>query len=67
MLLRNKRIRYAGYRKPHPLEYKIEIKIQTNGEITPHQALKEAINNLVDDVDIATKSFGEQLNRVQNI
>lgn len=30
MLLRNPKIRYAGYRKPHPLENKIEIKVQLN-------------------------------------
>ena len=42
MLLRNPKIRFAAYRKPHPLENKIEIKIQTNGEITANEAFKEA-------------------------
>lgn len=28
MLLRNPKIRYGGYRKPHPLENKIEIKVK---------------------------------------
>ena len=28
MLLRNPKIRFAGYRKPHPLENKIEIKVK---------------------------------------
>jgi DNA-directed RNA polymerase subunit L len=27
MLLRNPKIRFAGYRKPHPLENKVEIKV----------------------------------------
>ena len=58
MLLRNPKVRFAGYRKPHPLENKVELKIQTNGEITPAQAFKEALKNLVEDCDMATKRFG---------
>lgn len=58
MLLRNPNVRFAGYRKPHPLENKIEIKIQTNGEITPATALKEALKNLVTDCNTAIKSLG---------
>ena len=44
MLLRTPKVRFAGYRKPHPLENKVELKIQTNGEITPAQAFKEALS-----------------------
>lgn len=51
MLLRNPKILFAAYRKPHPLENKIEVKIQTNGEVTPAQALKEALQNLTEDVE----------------
>lgn len=29
MLLRNPKIRFAGYRKPHPLENKVEIKVKS--------------------------------------
>ena len=57
MLLGKPKVRFAGYRKPHPLENKIELKIQTNGEITPAAALKEALKNLVDDCDTASQKF----------
>ena len=59
MLLRNPKIRYVAYRKPHPLENKIEIKIQTN-EITPLDAFREALKNLIDDIDDCTKQLEEQ-------
>ncbi len=61
MLLRNPKIRYAGYRKPHPLENKVEIKVQTNGDITPAHTLKEALKNLIDDLDMTSKKFGVNL------
>jgi len=45
-LLQDDRVRFAGYKAPHPLEHKIEVKVQTNGEITPHQAVMEALQTL---------------------
>ena len=61
MLLRNPKIRFAAYRKPHPLENKIEIKIQTNGEITANEAFKEALSNLTQDLNQYQRSFLDQL------
>lgn len=60
-MLRDERIRFAGYRKPHPLENHIELRVTTNGEITPIDSLKEAIQNLVFDLDLTLKKFTEQL------
>ena len=60
MLLRNPKVRYVAYRKSHPLENKIEIKIQTNGEITPIRALREALKNLNDDIDDCVKILDEE-------
>ena len=61
MLLRNPKVRFAAYRKPHPLENKIEIRIQTNGEITPTNALNEALVNLCQDLDDCYREFEEEL------
>jgi DNA-directed RNA polymerase II subunit RPB11 len=41
-LLKDPRIRFSGYRKPHPLENKVEIKVQTNGECNPAKAVDDA-------------------------
>ena len=60
MLLRNPKVRYVAYRKPHPLENKIEIKIQTNGDITPLRALRDALKNLNDDIDDCVKNLDEE-------
>ena len=60
MLLRNPKIRFVAYRKPHPLENKIEIKIKTNGEITPLNAFREALRNLNDDIEDCKKELDEE-------
>ena len=67
MLLRNPKVRYVAYRKPHPLETKIEIKIQTNGEITPIKAFREALKNLNDDIDDCINQLNEEFqNNMKN-
>ena len=38
-LLQDSRVRFAGYKKAHPLVENIEIKVQTNGEIAPPDAI----------------------------
>ena len=45
-LLQDERVRFAGYKAPHPLEHRIQVRIQTNGQITPHQALNESLTTL---------------------
>ena len=61
MLLRNPKVRYVAYRKPHPLEDKIEIKIQTNGDISPLNALREALKNLNDDIDDCLEQLNDEM------
>ena len=62
MLLRNPKVRYVAYRKPHPLENKIEIKIQTSGEITPIKAFREALKNLDNDIDDCIRQLNDEMN-----
>jgi len=56
-LLQDSRVRFAGYRAPHPLENKIELKVQTNGEITPHQVVIEALNSLEEKFNNVERLF----------
>ena len=45
-LLQDSRVRFAGYKKGHPLEEKIEVKVQTNGEIAPPDAILQSCQQL---------------------
>ncbi|CAG9321420.1 unnamed protein product [Blepharisma stoltei] len=45
-LLQDDRVRFAGYKAPHPLEQRIQVKIQTDGQISPHEALMNSLESL---------------------
>ena len=47
-LLRDQRVRFAGYKKPHPLEEKIEIKVHTDGTVKPEEAVRDSCTKLSD-------------------
>lgn len=59
--MRDEKVRYAGYRKPHPLENKIEVRVSTNGEISPFDSFKDAINSLIKDFDYGIKKFRDSV------
>ncbi len=40
-----------GYIQPHPLENKLRMKVQTNGETTPIDAVSTAVEDLTLEVD----------------
>ncbi len=45
---------------PHPLEQKIEVKIQTNGEKRPTESFVKAIDGLNYDVNSAQREFDKK-------
>ena len=62
-LLRDKTVKFAGYRKPHPLENKIEIKCQTTNEKKPAQAIQDACADLIIHCDSIESKFSEAVTR----
>ena len=56
-LLRDRKTRFAGYRKPHPLFDLVEIKVQTNGEVRPYELVKESCDNLERHCDQMADAF----------
>ena len=49
-MLQAKRVLVAGYKPPHPLDKKIEVKVQTDGTITPHQAKMDNLELLSENM-----------------
>lgn len=45
---------------PHPLFAKIELRIQTDGVITPKDAMVEASKTLVHDLEILSREFTKE-------
>eukprot|EP01023_Acetabularia_acetabulum_P042334 TRINITY_DN4173_c0_g2_i1.p2 TRINITY_DN4173_c0_g2~~TRINITY_DN4173_c0_g2_i1.p2 ORF type:complete len:122 (-),score=10.40 TRINITY_DN4173_c0_g2_i1:390-755(-) len=60
-LMEDKRILFAGYRVPHPLEHRLLIKIQTDGSITPAQALDQALADLLGELHHIKQQFNKEL------
>lgn len=58
-------VKFAGYRKPHPLENKVEIKIQTYDESRPYDALTQSVSELKDISLKLRRSFTEQMKKLQ--
>ncbi|KAI0792328.1 DNA-directed RNA polymerase [Abortiporus biennis] len=46
-LLNMPQVTFAGYKVPHPLHPYFELKIQTDGSITPQVALEQACTKLI--------------------
>ncbi|RZC68993.1 hypothetical protein C5167_034038 [Papaver somniferum] len=45
-LHRDANVLFAGYKLPHPLQYKIIVRIHTTSQSSPMQAYNQAINDL---------------------
>ena len=56
-LLRNSHVRFAGYKKPHPLEERIELKVHTDGAMKPEEAVQQACAELDQHLNEISASF----------
>ncbi|KUJ15529.1 RBP11-like subunits of RNA polymerase [Mollisia scopiformis] len=59
-LLKDPHVIFAGYKIPHPLFAKFELRIQTNGEITPKEALVNCCKSLVGDLEVLSREFTKE-------
>ncbi len=69
-LLRDPSVRFAGYRIPHPLVHKVEMKIQTtSSKFAPIYVLTEAVETLIEETNTLereTKSAIERWKKENN-
>ncbi|CAI9765508.1 unnamed protein product [Fraxinus pennsylvanica] len=62
-LHRDENVLFAGYKLPHPLKYKIIIRIHTTSQSSPMQAYNQAINDLDKELDHLKNAFEADLLR----
>ncbi|KAF8382354.1 rpb-11, partial [Pristionchus pacificus] len=60
-LLKDPQVLFAGYKNPHPLEHKFLLRVQTTGDITPADALSNAITDLQAELSLFEERFKDQL------
>ncbi|XP_004289694.1 PREDICTED: DNA-directed RNA polymerase II subunit RPB11-like isoform 1 [Fragaria vesca subsp. vesca] len=56
-LHRDENVLFAGYKLPHPLQYKIIVRIHTTSQSSPMQAYNQAINDLDKELDHLKSNF----------
>ncbi|GLI80632.1 DNA-directed RNA polymerase II core subunit [Penicillium ochrochloron] len=59
-LLRTAHVTFAAYRVPHPLTPNFVLRCQTDGEITPRQAVINACQALIKDLGILSREFTKE-------
>nr|ABK22069.1 unknown [Picea sitchensis]ABK23600.1 unknown [Picea sitchensis]ABK25590.1 unknown [Picea sitchensis]ACN40091.1 unknown [Picea sitchensis] len=65
-LHRDPNVLFAGYKLPHPLQYKILLRIQTTSQSSPMQAYNLAIDDLDKELDHLKRSFEDEMVRLQS-
>eukprot|EP01026_Neomeris_dumetosa_P078508 TRINITY_DN849_c0_g2_i1.p1 TRINITY_DN849_c0_g2~~TRINITY_DN849_c0_g2_i1.p1 ORF type:complete len:123 (-),score=14.24 TRINITY_DN849_c0_g2_i1:103-471(-) len=63
-LLEDKRVMFGGYRVPHPLEHRLLVKIQTDGTITPTEALQQALENLREELTSIKEMYTNESQKI---
>lgn len=58
---------FAGYKVPHPLEARVVLKVQTNGEVTPIQAVQSATQQLILVLSKMKEQFNSELFKVKHL
>lgn len=68
-LYKNKAILFSGYKVPHPLFATFELRIQTDGSMTPAAALEKACRELIKDYSTLSREFTKEweLHKVRNM
>ncbi|CAA6671461.1 unnamed protein product [Spirodela intermedia] len=56
-LHRDPNVLFAGYKLPHPLQYKIIVRIHTTSQSSPMQAYNQAITDLDKELDYLKSAF----------
>eukprot|EP01068_Selenidium_serpulae_P013179 Selendium_serpulae@DN5938_c0_g1_i1.p1 len=66
-LLRDGNVWFAGYKVPHPLENKVEIRIQTSKRsYAPQKAFHNALQTLQEEASAMLTKFQESLQSLQH-
>ncbi|KAK2834942.1 hypothetical protein FQN49_006761 [Arthroderma sp. PD_2] len=59
-LLQSQHVLFSGYKIPHPLVHKVLLRVQTDGQITPKDAVITACHDLVKDLGTLSREFTKE-------
>lgn len=52
---------FSGYKVPHPLESRVLLKVQTDGSVTPAEALQQACTQLIVGIGSLKQSWAKEV------
>ena len=61
IIMKNPEVEFCGYSIPHPSENKLNVRIQTYGNITAVEALHQGLDNLLELCTVIAERFTEEL------
>ncbi|XP_073105527.1 DNA-directed RNA polymerases II, IV and V subunit 11-like [Elaeis guineensis] len=64
-LHRDPNVLFAGYKLPHPLQYKIIVRIHTTSQSSPTQAYTQVVDDLDKELLHLKKAFEDEKNRLE--
>ncbi|KAF7513970.1 hypothetical protein GJ744_006584 [Endocarpon pusillum] len=59
-LLQDRRVTFAAYKVPHPLFPTFELRVQTDGSLSPKEALLQACRDSVSDLNTLSREFTKE-------
>ena len=65
-LLRDPRVKFVGYKHPHPRDNDILLRIQTAQGTAPTQALTAAAKRLEDEYRLVSSKFADEVKRMES-
>lgn len=61
VIMKNPEVEFCGYSIPHPSENKLNLRIQTYGNITAVEALHQGLDNLAELCNVVEEKFREKI------
>lgn len=59
-LVKSEHVLFAGYQVPHPLFAVFKLRVQTDGEVTPKDAVVKACQDLVKELQMLDQEFTKE-------
>lgn len=61
MIMKNPEVEFCGYSIPHPSENKLNVRIQTYGNISAVEALHQGLDSLLELCSVVEDKFSEKI------
>ncbi|KAF2141826.1 uncharacterized protein K452DRAFT_228331 [Aplosporella prunicola CBS 121167] len=54
-------VKFAGYQIPHPLFATFDLRVSTDGSVSPKEAIVQACRDVVQDLEVFSREFTKEM------